>query len=123
LTLKFVAEDDSIIEVKPDLSHVTSDVSFSMIPRNSALYPFWSVYYYFDKPVYSDYGIQVGLWGDTKQIAYCQGLTTLGDPPPTSAAQSADNANSPAVLLAVAGAIVLVVAISAAVVIKKRRSK
>jgi hypothetical protein len=124
LKLKFVAEDDSIFEVKPDLSHITSKVFFSMSPRNSTtLYPFWAIEYYFDEPIYSDYGIQVGIWGDTKQVAFCQSLTTLGDYPPTSTAQSAGNVVSLAVPLAVAGAIILVVAISAVVVIKKRRSK
>lgn len=125
LTLKFVAEDGSIVEVKPDLSHVTSDVSFSMGPRNStALYPFWEIRYYFDKFIYSDYGIQVGIWGDTKQVVYCQSLTTLGDSPSTSTAQSANNASSLIETLAVASAIILlIVAIVAVMVLKKRRSK
>ncbi|MEM2098693.1 MAG: hypothetical protein QXU99_02960 [Candidatus Bathyarchaeia archaeon] len=79
-TLKFASENGSTIEVKPDLSDVTTEVTFSMTTRNStALYPLWTINFYFNKAYYSAYGIQVSLWGDTKEIIYCESLITLGN--------------------------------------------
>ena len=51
-----------------------------MTKRNStALYPLWTVNFYFNKIYYGAYGIQVGLWGDTKEVFYCESLITLGN--------------------------------------------
>ncbi len=77
--LKFNLENDTMIEIKPDLSNVTVDVSFAMVSLNSTiLYPLWQVKLYFNKLYYNAYGIQVGIRGDTKEIAYCESLVTLG---------------------------------------------
>jgi hypothetical protein len=50
-----------------------------MTTRNStALYPLWTINFYFNKLYYNAYGIQVGIWGDTKEVFYCESLITLG---------------------------------------------
>jgi hypothetical protein len=91
-TLKFGSENGSVIEVKPDLSNVTAKVLFSMTTRNStALYPLWQVYYYFNKNYYGAYGIQIGIWGDTKEVFYCKSLSNLGDYGTGSSATSDPN--------------------------------
>ena len=78
-TLKFASENGSTLEVKPDLSNVTTEVIFSMTTRNStALYPLWTINFYFNKLYYNAYGIQVCIWGDTKEVFYCESLITLG---------------------------------------------
>ena len=68
-----------------------------MIPKtgvNGLLYPFWYVEIYFQKPYFSDYGIQVGIWADTKEVTYCQSLCVLGGPP-TDDSPAPDNSNQP----------------------------
>jgi len=114
-------------EVKPDWSQMRSDVGLLMIPgqtynnslndallakgvgvnsgnttRNPlALYPMWSTIFYFTKPISNIVGIQVGLWGDTKEIAYCMEYGYLGSSgqPSTSTSESTPSptptANSP----------------------------
>jgi len=53
-----------------------------MYPRETlTVYPFWRIELYFDKLYYSAYGIQVGIWADTKQITYCESLSYAGGPP------------------------------------------
>jgi hypothetical protein len=79
--LSFISQDGSIYQVKPDLTNVTFDAHLSYTTRNSSeLYPLWNIYYYFATPVHGDYGIQVAIWGDTKEIMDCQSMTTLGTP-------------------------------------------
>ncbi|MCW4009532.1 MAG: hypothetical protein NWF05_02790 [Candidatus Bathyarchaeota archaeon] len=44
------------------------------------LYPLWKFLFYFDKPIGDMQGIQVGVWGDTKEIAYCGTYGFYGTP-------------------------------------------
>jgi hypothetical protein len=46
-----------------------------------ALYPLWETVLYFSKRVGSVYGIAVGVWGDTKEIAYITPYGYLDAPP------------------------------------------
>jgi hypothetical protein len=88
----------------PDWSDMWSDVSLKMIsgqqfnhPLNdvllaqgtgintgsavreaSKLYPFWSAIFYFSRPVDNVVGVQVGVWGDTGEVAYCYEYGFLG---------------------------------------------
>jgi hypothetical protein len=104
LTFYQTGEDNVTKMVKPDWSQMTSDVGFTMIPgqqyNNSlnddllsqgtgvsmgnttraplALYPFWSAIFYFSKPIDNIVGIQVGIWGDTKEVAYIDTYGYLG---------------------------------------------
>ena len=94
VTLKLSNSNGSIYEIKPELSNTTT-ASLSMTPRNdyNILYPFWYVEIYFNKSYGNEYGIQVGIWADTKEIAYCQAMGVLGtfgtpDPSSTSAQPS-----------------------------------
>jgi hypothetical protein len=73
----------------PDLSDSVYQMYFTMVPyRNETsnnpskisrdpltLYPFWQFYFYFKGGEIGGYsGIQVGIWGDTKEIIYCNGF-------------------------------------------------
>jgi hypothetical protein len=104
LTFYQTGEDNITREVEPDWSQMRSDISLLMIPgqlyNNSlnnillsngtgvsmgntnrdplALYPFWSAIFYFSKPINNIVGIQVGIWGDTKETAYCSTYGYLG---------------------------------------------
>ncbi len=103
-------KNNVITEVKPDWSQMRSDVGFNMIPSQTynnslndallakgvgvnsgnttrnplALYPFWSMVFFFSEPIGNIAGIQVGLWGDTKEIAYCMEYGYLGNSGQTS---------------------------------------
>ena len=87
--------------VKPDWSNMTSTIDLNMIPgqtynnslnnalnfasmgnttRNPlTLYPLWQTIFYFSKHIGDAVGIQVGVWGDTKEIAYVSEYGFLGD--------------------------------------------
>jgi hypothetical protein len=91
LMLKFGNSNGSITEIKPDLTNSTYTATLSMTPRpgvNGLLYPSWYVEIDFQKSIYSDYGIGVQIWADTKEVTYCQSLCVLGTPP-------TDNSNQP----------------------------
>jgi len=70
-----------------------------MYPKETlTVYPFWRIELYFDKYYYSAYGVQVGIWADTKQIEYCKSLSGLGpiaeeDPTESSTEQSLTSEN------------------------------
>lgn len=53
------------------------------------LYPFWQAIFYFTEQIGSLAGIQVGIWGDTKEIAYCDTYGFLGSSNQLSASPSA----------------------------------
>ena len=73
----------------PDLSDSVYQMYFTMVPyRNETshnpskisrdpltLYPYWQFYFYFKGGEIGGYsGVQVGIWGDTKEIVYCNGF-------------------------------------------------
>jgi len=73
----------------PDLSNSVYQMYFTMLPyRNETshnpskiprdplkLYPYWQFYFYFPGGEIGGYsGIQVGIWGDTKETIYCNGF-------------------------------------------------
>jgi hypothetical protein len=92
--LTLVGPDGSVTIVKPDWGNV-SRVAFYLIPgqlydsslndvlqqvsmgsraRNGlTLYPLWEFIFYFSERVAGNVGVQVGVWGDTGEIAYCIG--------------------------------------------------
>ena len=43
-----------------------------------ALYPQWQMVFYFNKSIGGAVGIQVGVWGDTKEVAYISEYGYLG---------------------------------------------
>jgi hypothetical protein len=99
-----VGEGGVEVEVRPDWSDMWSDVSLKMISGQqfnnalndallaqgvgissggtvreaSVLYPFWSAIFYFSRPVGNVVGVQVGVWGDTGDVAYCYEYGFLG---------------------------------------------
>jgi hypothetical protein len=89
--LTLIGKDDVPFVVTPDFSNVTTEISLNMIPgqtfntalnnalnyANSSktrdplgLYPFWQATIYFNETIGNIGGTQVGIWGDTKEIAY-----------------------------------------------------
>jgi len=70
------------IEVEFNIVDEPVTAELFMYPRETlTVYPFWRVELYFDKVYYSAYGIQVGIWADTKQIEYCMSLSYTGGSP------------------------------------------
>jgi hypothetical protein len=160
-------ENNVTTVVKPDWSQMMSDVGFNMIPgqiynnslndallakgvgvnmgnttRNPlALYPFWSTIFFFTKPMGNIAGIQVGLWSDTKEIAYCmeygylgssgQPSTSISDPEqsptstPDNSGQSSTSTTQPSLLpteVIICTVLAATIAVTlAAIVIKKKR--
>ncbi len=92
------------------------------------LYPLWKFLFYFDEPMGDMQGIQVGVWGDTKEIAYCGtygffGVSATSSPSPDSAPSQPIDSSVPfdawlVVFVAVLG---LAIAALSAVVLKKRK--
>jgi hypothetical protein len=138
------------VTVNPDWSKVTSTIDLGMIsgqtynnslndvlhfgsPGNTtrdplALYPLWQATFSFNQYVGGGItGLQVGVWGDTKEIAYCGTMGYLGDSgtPLTSTDQPTATANqptqfpvSPIVILSIVVAAIVV--LLAAIVINKK---
>jgi hypothetical protein len=48
------------------------------------LYPLWQFIFYFNQSYGDICGVQVAVWGDTKEIAYCSTYGFLGSWPPSS---------------------------------------
>jgi len=152
LTLEYRTNNSSEV-MKPDWSQMRSDVGLLMIPgqihNNSAndalnyinmgnttrhplsLYPLWQTMFYFSQPIGDIAGIQVGVWGDTKEIAYCETFGFLGNlgPSPTStddlepSSSTSTNQPSPSLPPAIIIPAVLaatIVIILAAIVVKKK---
>ncbi len=75
----------------PDLSNAPYDVNFAMLPYRGAeedfpskiardpltLYPYWQFHFYFGEKIGGCIGVQVGVWGDTKEIIYASGYGVL----------------------------------------------
>ena len=127
--LSFISQDGSIFQVKPDLTNATVDAHLSYTLRNSSeLYPLWNIYYYFATPINGDYGIQLAIWGDTKQIMDCQALTTLGtsDTAPTLSPSKSNSSqpiqDNPAWFI-VLGVTLAIIAAACLVVWKMRTSR
>jgi hypothetical protein len=69
------------------LNNVLNFVSLGSITRDPLmLYPLWQAIFYFSQPIGDIDGIQVGVWGDTKEIAYCSTYGFLGGASPFSTA-------------------------------------
>jgi hypothetical protein len=72
----------------PDLSNATYEYRFSMTPYQTGsppsnsfrepatLYPYWQFTFYFNKCVGRYSAVEVGLWGDTKDISSARGYQT-----------------------------------------------
>jgi hypothetical protein len=92
-------KNDQPFTVTPDFTNATFDVGMNMVPgelvtlgaesslnftqsstaRNAlSLYPLWQSIVYFTEPIGNIAGIQVGIWGDTKEIAYIGTYGHLG---------------------------------------------
>ncbi|MGD6932788.1 MAG: hypothetical protein ACQCN5_01100 [Candidatus Bathyarchaeia archaeon] len=84
--------DGTIETVKvPNLASAPYDVSFTMLPYRGignitstlsrdplTLFPYWQFHFYFNEEIGGCIGVQVGVWGDTKEIAYSSGYGVLG---------------------------------------------
>lgn len=51
-----------------------------------ALYPLWQMVFYFNKSIGNIAGIQVGVWGDSKELSYCNEYSYLGSSTPLPSA-------------------------------------
>ncbi len=137
-------------DVKVDWSHMRSEIGLNVIPgriydnpinndllekgvgtRYSkdrdglTLYPMWQAVFYFSQPVGNIVGVQVGVWGDTGEVAYCYEYGQLGgssqypseDLSPSASATSQENTLSLPLIAVVS--IVLVSVAVVAVFVKK----
>ncbi|NLE03572.1 MAG: hypothetical protein GX638_02055, partial [Crenarchaeota archaeon] len=96
----FNIETNQTTNFKPELSETIYDIGMTMIPGHSVnpafqgentaknpsniprnpltLYPLWQFHFYFNTPVGNVVGIEVGVWGDTKEIFYCDSYGFYG---------------------------------------------
>ena len=80
----------------PDLLNAPYDVNMYMVPfrydENNfssiierdplTLYPLWQLHFYFNETIGGNDGMQVGVWGDTREIVYCSGFGYYGPSDP-----------------------------------------
>jgi len=124
----------------PDLSNAPYDVNFAMLPYHGTednfpsklsrdpltLYPYWQFWFYFNETIGGCIGVQVGVWGDTKEIIYASGYGLLGVPNMLNdqAIEEQKQLNlSDHSFLAVAIMIALMLAISISVIVLRRRNQ
>ncbi len=94
-------------------------VGFSTDRDALTLYPMWQARLYFNQHIGSIEGVQVGIWGDTGEIAYCWETGHLGAPPFPSD-DSSEQTNFFGVLwVAVVVFIAMVVMLALVIAIKK----
>jgi len=151
--LRIGHEDRETEIVKPpDLSNAPYDVSLTMVPYRYldyhipskmprdplTLYPYWQVHFYFNESIAGNTGIQVGVWGDTREIVYCSGFGYLGssgmpneqditglplDDQPLDEQKQLNPFNPSTLAVAVSIAVVLIVSISVIALRRKNRHK
>ncbi len=128
--ISFVSEDNSVQKIKPDLTNSTYDSWLTMMPRDSpTLYPLWRFQIRFEKPLYDVVGLQIGLWGDTKEISYCESYGYLGTQPTTQPTQSQSLNEQNGIIppntyitIVLAAVVLTIVLLTTALVFKKQRS-
>ncbi|MCL2135094.1 MAG: hypothetical protein FWH37_06025 [Candidatus Bathyarchaeota archaeon] len=133
-------------EVKPDWSNMHSEVSLGMIPGQfdnnnlnnaflevgvgnvysverdpTVLYPFWSAIFYFNSSIGNIDGIQVGVWGDTGEVAYCYERGHLGSVSYPSDVTVSESTGLDGRVIAVIVVLVLLCVVCVVVFIKKNR--
>jgi hypothetical protein len=155
--LTLIGENNTAITLK--LSATAYTVTLNMIPRqiyhitkedNSvsggnatrdplALYPLWEMVFYFSNsgtPIGSPVGIAVGVWGDTKEIAYITPYgylggsggnpttpTTPSTTPLETSSESESSENPPLKAYLIGGMAAITIAVAVAAVALKKRSK
>jgi hypothetical protein len=74
---------------------LTQPVYPSNVTRDPlALYPEWQMVFYFSKPIGNTVGMQVGVWGDSKEIVYCSEYGYLGASTPSGSSTSLPSASN-----------------------------
>lgn len=156
--LTLISENGTLYSVKPPGWSNMYSVTLSMIPGQIynrdpedhfvnpgnatrdplALYPLWLMVFYFNKSISGAVGIQVGVWGDTKEIAYISEYGYLGasegnpatpttptEPSTTPSENPAEpeNSNPPLSLYLIGGAAAVAIAVAVAAVALKKRSR
>jgi hypothetical protein len=89
----------------------------------SVLYPLWTAKFYFSETVGNVDGVQVGVWGDTGEVAYCWETGHLGGgmlPSNGSSSAGSTTSSGDLVVLAVIAVIVLIVAAITVTFVKKK---
>lgn len=139
------------VQVTPDWSNWKSEARLNLVPgaelaesiapsRNTypssitrdplTLYPIWHFIFYFGKPIGNTLGVEVGVWGDTKEVAYSNAYVVLGASEATNTPQSSDGTiNNPSptqseyIPAITVGAIAAVLIGSCIIVCKKNRNR
>lgn len=90
-TLEMIPGEGLSSNLPPTLSNVYPT---STSRDQMKLYPLWHFIFYFNKPIGDTVGVEVGVWGDTKEIAYSQDYGYLGGPIPTATPQATNEQTS-----------------------------
>lgn len=121
--ISFVSEDNSVQKIKPDLTNSTYDSWLTMMPRDSpTLYPLWRFQIRFQEPLYDVVGLEIGVWGDTKEISYCESYGYLGTQQPTIQPTESNPMSFDTALIVTVVAVVTITVLMTIVALKKQRS-
>jgi hypothetical protein len=158
--LTLIGENDTLIPAKPDWTNMTSTIILNMVPGEIyndevnkanpymsggnatrdplALYPLWETVFYFSKSIGNTVGIAVGVWGDTKEIAYITPYGYLGGsgatptetskpteptPTPPETPTETESSNPPLTIYLISGITAIAITIAVAAIVLKKRSK
>ncbi len=128
--VEFFAEDGSVYTERADVSDVTTKATVSLQQRSNesdALFPYWDVQFWFNGSPHGSQvrGIEVGVWGDTKQVESCKPIVVLGGEDPSQSETSGDtvagNEVFPIGTVAIVSAVGLVVVLVAVGIAVKRK--
>ena len=125
--------ENGLINV-PDLSNAPYQVNFAMLPYRYStinlpsnpsrdaltLYPLWQFQFYFNKSIAGDSGLQVGVWGDTKEVLYCSGFGYFGNYNSDMNLNQAQSNVDPSIVPAIIG-IAAVLSVSLAILISQHK--
>jgi hypothetical protein len=133
-------QNGSSTALSPDWSHPHVEISLNMVSGQSfnntlnnqlnfvnssvareplVLYPFWGAFVYFTTSLGNIDGIQVGIWGDTSEIAQINTFTQLQHTITPIATQPPPSNNGLTIALIVVAAVVVLAVVSLA--FKKRK--
>jgi hypothetical protein len=83
----------------------------------------WSAVFYFNQPIGNIAGIQVGVWGDTKEVAYCRPQRYLGNSRLPQNSSYPLQLNSDNLLILAVITLTALIAVAVAIVFIKKKRK
>jgi hypothetical protein len=133
--ISLMSQNGTEVPVNPDWSNPRVEISLNMIPGQTfnnpvnnalnfvnsssdrealGLYPYWNAFVYFTEQVGFIDGVQVGIWGDTSEIAQVNTFSQLSHPVTSIPTLPPEPNNALTVALIIGAALLLVAVVTLA---------